>query len=218
MTPRPHRQVAAPRERATGLGSYSRTQSQRPKRGHNCLPSFSSSPRAALAPRQQGRARRRAGRPAAHGRPPPAPLPAGGGRGVRSPHLTAPAGNSARQPPRFCRLTSSRAAGATARRDFRLPRRPRPLPPAASVTWGAGPHSRAGSGARGGACRAAGFPPPRAAYAPSLRSPSQTQEDRRLPPGLKIGPRARYESAASPSACPSRPQSGPSTHTFITGH
>lgn len=158
ITPSPHREVAAPKECATCLGSYSRAQSQQPKRGRSCLPTFSSTPRAELSPRQ-GRSPRWAGRPAANGRSPPAPPPAGGARGARSPHLTAPVGKPARRPPRSCRLTNSQAAGATATRDFRLPGKPRPLPPAAFVIEGAGPHSRAGPGARGGACRAAEFPP-----------------------------------------------------------
>lgn len=58
----------------------------------------------------------------------------------------------------------------------------------------------------------------RAAYGPSPRSHSQTQEARRLPTGLRICPRACYESAASPSARPSRSQSRSSTHTFTTRH
>lgn len=145
--------------------------------------------------------------------------PASRGRSAGSPDLTAPARKpAARRPPGLCRLTSARRLGQ--RREGTSASRRSPAPFRRHPLWpgGAGPHSRAGPGARGGACRAAGFPPPSTAYCPSLPSPSQTREDRRLPPGLKMRPRAGDESAASPSGRPSRPQSGPSTHTFTTGH
>lgn len=93
--------------------------------------------------------------------------PAGGGRGAGSPDLTAPARKpAARRPPGLCRLTSSRRLGQ--RREGTSASRGSPAPFRRPPLWpgGAGPHSRAGPGARGGACRAAGFPPPSTAYCP----------------------------------------------------
>lgn len=184
MTRSPHCEVAARRDCATCLRSYSRTESQLPKCRQNCLPSLSSPGRTtALAP-GQGRPPRRAGSPAANGRSPPAPLPAGSGRGARSPHLTAPPGKPARPPPQLCRLTSSPAAGATATRDFRLPWQPRPLP----LAPGGGTSLRGGARRKGRGLPGGGFPTSRSARSPSLRSVTQTKEDKRLPSGLKICP------------------------------
>lgn len=215
MTPSPHREAAAPTECATWprvLQPHSKPTAQ----ARSQLP-----PEFLLF--SQSRARSPPGPRPTPGRASCTPrqhlIPAGGGRGVRSRDLTAPARKpAARRPPALCRLTSSRRLGQ--RREGTSASRGSPAPFRRPPLWpgGAGPHSRAGPGARGGACQAAGFPPLRAASRPSLPSPSQTREDRRLPPGLKIRPRACYESAASPSGRPSRPQSRPSTHTFTTGH
>lgn len=164
----PRCEEAARRECATCLRSYSRAHSQQPKCCQNCLPSFSSP----LAP-GQGRAPRRAARPAADGCSSPAPLRAGGGRGARSPHLTAPPGKPARQPPKLRRLTRSRAAGATARRDFRLPWKPRLLPLASFAAPGGGASLRGGARCKGRGPPGASFPPLRSAQCPSLRSVTQ---------------------------------------------
>lgn len=62
----------AQKECATCLRLHSQTQSKQAKRTHNCLPSFSSPPGAALA-RLPARDPRRVGRPAAYVRSLPAP-------------------------------------------------------------------------------------------------------------------------------------------------
>lgn len=119
---------------------------------------------------------------------------------------------------------AARAARATARRLFRLPGKSRPLPPTASVAQGSGVRPGRGPAQGAGPSRRPvshlqepGSLLPRGPLPPPLLV-TKTKADRHLLLGSKICSTKCYESAASLSASPSRPQSRHSAYTFIISH